>query len=73
MNNNDQTREFLNHVGNIKALLRNLTALNDDHMGLHPKEVTWASVATIASIKQDLEVMCEKAGLDVDEILGGEC
>ncbi|OED40232.1 hypothetical protein ACH42_17105 [Endozoicomonas sp. (ex Bugula neritina AB1)] len=72
MDNTDAIADFLTHQGNIRALLRNLTAMNEDHMGLHPNEVTCASVGTIASIKQDLEILCEKAGLDVDEILDNE-
>ena len=71
-NNADAIADFLTHQGNIRALLRNLTAINEDHMGTNPDTLTWADVGQIAAIKHDLEIICEKAGLDVDEILDNE-
>ena len=72
MDNQEAIQAFITHKIQIEALLRNLTALNDDHMGESPDEITWASAEFLGHIKEELEKLCRQAGLDTDEILNNE-
>lgn len=57
------------HKECISRLLRNLTALNDNHLGYSPETLTGSQLNTIRAMQNDLEELAEKYGLDAQVII----
>ena len=70
--NTDAMMQFITSKGNVEALLRNMTAIVNDHLGYSPDEITWEKAGTMDHLQIELEELAHKIGLDVDEILDSE-
>ena len=64
--------QFITAKGNIEALLQNLTAIVDDHLGYGPDEINWSHVGTMMAIQVALTEVAEIAGLNTQEIPDSE-
>ena len=61
--------DFLMHKECVARLLKNLTALNEDHLGTNPETINYGHLGTIRKIQDELEKIAEFAGLDAQTIV----
>ncbi|AMO58261.1 hypothetical protein GZ77_21265 [Endozoicomonas montiporae] len=64
--------DFVMHKECISRLLRNLTAINEDHLGFAPETLNDAHLGTIRKLQHELEKVAELAGLDAQSIVEGD-
>ena len=69
MNNENALDNFTTSKHAVMALLQNLTAITDDHLGYSPDEITWTKACEMLRLQSNLEEIAESVGLDAEEII----
>ena len=67
MNNEEAITEFMMNQDAIEVMLKCLLPVVEDHFNLEPEEIDWSHVGTLAKMKNDLENICEIAGIEPEE------
>ena len=67
MNNDKQITGFTNGIARATAKLEALMQAMDDHLGIAPDDVTWASVGSIQNVNAKLDVILEFLGITVND------
>jgi len=61
-NNNRALAAFIAHNTDIAEMLKELSALCDDHFNIAPDDVTWANVGSLNAIRAQLNGIVRFAG-----------
>jgi len=67
MDNDKQITGFTNGIARATAKLEALMQAMDDHLGIAPDDVTWASVGNIQNVDAKLVEICKFLGISVKD------
>ena len=67
MDNDKQITGFTNGIARATAKLEALAQAMDDHLGIAPDDVTWASVGSIQNVDAKLAEICKFLGISIKD------